>query len=174
MYYKLKDLEKMVDLKPRSLKLRMLQVKKKYKFNTDLLYKNGNRWYIDETIVYEFDRKRNNLNDKEYKSFVTISFDGARSVEAINGIVNVVFDRLKPHFDKIVINYVIELNSSQKYHLHFITNIAAEKRNEIILYKLFDLFGIYFNMKKITNFRNLENYLNKDFVCKKTLKYQKQ
>jgi hypothetical protein len=171
-FYKLKDLENMVELKPRSLKLRMLVVKKKYKTKPTKLYKKGNRWYIHESIVYEFDRKRNNLNEKEYKSFVSISFDGSRSVDCINEITQQVFVKLQSYFDEVIINYTIEHNRSQILHLHFITNITTNQNNKKILHKLFNMYDVIFDMKYITNFRNLENYLSKDFVYKKTLRSQ--
>ena len=171
MQYKLKDLENMVQLKARSLKLRMKTVKEKYKFNDDLLYKKGNRWYIDESIIFEFDRKRKNLDGNQYKSFVSISFDGSRSVDVINEIMNMVFTKLKPEFNSIEIFYVIELNWNQNNHLHFITNIIADKINQKKIYNSFKVFGVNFDMRPITNYRNLESYLNKSFVYKKFLQY---
>lgn len=169
MYYKLNELENLVQLKPRSLKLRMKKVKLKYQFNPNLLYKEGNRWYIHRDIVFEFDRKRKNLNHYNFKSFVSVSFEGSRGVNEINQLMTMVFDRLKNSFPKLVIYYVIELNWMNNNHVHFLTNIEFDRNNQRKVYKSFEVFIINFDMRKITNYRNLNNYLNKGFITKKLL-----
>jgi hypothetical protein len=169
MYYKLKDLESMVELKPRSLKLRMLMVKEKYKFQKDLLYKEGKRWYIDDSIIFEFDRKRKSLNSYNFQSFVSISFDGSKSIDYINELIKLVHTKITSKNQGVVIYYVIEPNFTQNNHLHFLINIPFNVPNRKMIYNEFKLFGVNFHMEKITNYRNLQNYLKKDFVYKKLL-----
>lgn len=163
-YYMLKDLEKMVQLKPRMLKHKMNKVKEKYKNKPDLLFKMGRRWMISEKIIFEFDRIRKGLKKHHYKSFVTISFDGDASAKFINEIVKTAHMRMNKTMSS-EIEYVIELNRRNKNHLHFICNWEHNRNNEKIIYNIFNLYSkINFDMRPINDYTNLKSYLNKRSV----------
>lgn len=167
-YYKLKDLENIVELKPRMLKYKMKSIKEKYK-NSKLLYKEGRQWFIHESIVFEFDRERKGLNQHNFKSFCSVSFEGNVSGDFIREIMNISFLEMK-QTKKTTIYYVIEKNRSNQNHLHFLCNWNKTKKDEGVIYRTIKDYSIInFDMRPITNFRNLNNYLNKDFQYKKLL-----
>jgi len=164
MYYKLKDLEKFVDLKPRMLKYRISKLKEKYK-NSDLLYKSGRQWNIHHTLVKLFERKKNVLEKYNFKSFVSISFQDSLEIEYLIEIMNMLYNQMNL-IKKTTILYVIEKNKANNNHLHFLTNWEKIKVDESFIYNSLKLFKMNFDMQKIYHFNGINQYLNKAILFK--------
>lgn len=163
-YYSLTEVEKLVDLKTRSVKYRMLKVKEKYKDNKKLLFKGKKNWHIHKSILFEFDRIQLNKAGKiaKYNSLVTISPDGCYEVEALTAALPLI----KKEMEKIDVNasmyYYIEQGERGKLnHVHFVTNITPNFKNRI--YRICNIYlKSTVDTRMIYEVRQLLAYLQKE------------
>ena len=59
IYYNLKELIPVVNLRYRQLKSRVKLIHEKYKdVNEKMIYKKSNKWYIHKSIIQDFNRRR--------------------------------------------------------------------------------------------------------------------
>ena len=125
-YYSLKEIEILTGLKYRQLQNRILTIQEKYKKNVEKIYKLKNRWYIHNSIVFEFERKRQVVIN--YKLFTTISssdnLDYTYWSLIMKDIDNDIVNDLDHHNRT---KYVIEKNKNGIYHLHFMTTFNNTK-----------------------------------------------
>ena len=124
-YYSLKEIEKLTQLKYRQLQNRILTIKEKYKNNVEKIYKLKNRWYIHNSIVNEFERKKISIN---YKQFITISSKNDYEIDYWRVVIKDIYNQIYNNLDKYNrLKYVIELNENGLYHLHFLTTFNDKK-----------------------------------------------
>jgi len=124
-YYSLKEIEKLTELKYRQLQNRILAVQEKYKNDKTKIYKHKNRWYIHDSILFEFERKRKPIN---YKRFTTISCKSNYEINYWRIVMKDIDNQIYKNLDKYNrTRYVIELNENGIYHLHFLTTFNNKK-----------------------------------------------
>jgi hypothetical protein len=163
-YYSLVEIEQLVDLKTRSVKYRMVEVKKKYKDNKKLLYKGKKNWNIHKSIIFEFDRKQLSVTERlaKYNSLVTISPDGNYDIEALRAALQLI----KIEMEKIDVNasmfYFIEQGERGGLnHVHFVTNITPNFKNRI--YRICNIYiKSTVDTRMIYEVRQLLTYLQKE------------
>jgi hypothetical protein len=107
-----------VNLKFRQLSKRVKDVYGKYKNNSNLIYKEFNRWFIHNKLICEFKRKRNPIN---YKLYVTIASKNDFEVKYWKTFISMFYKELKTVDSSTRLKYVIENNRRDTPHLHFIT-----------------------------------------------------
>jgi len=125
-YYSLKEIESITELKYRQLQNRILTIQEKYKNNVEKIYKLKGRWYIHNSIVNEFKRKRQvSIN---YKRFTTISSKNDFEINYWRIIIKDIDKQIYKNLDEYNrTRYVIELNENGIYHLHFLTTFNDKK-----------------------------------------------
>lgn len=124
-FYNLSELVPLVNLKYRQLQKIVKNISEKYKDRKELIYKESNRWYISYSIIKEFKRRRNLI---DYKLFITIASKNQFEIDYWRYIVIQLNKQLHRIDSKTRIKYVIEKNSSNIYHLHFITNFGKIRK----------------------------------------------
>ena len=167
-YYKLNQLKNEVDLKERAIKYRMLYVKKKYQHRKKLLFKSGRHWNIHESILFEFDRKKQTKDDSELEtqSMVTISPNGNYSENALKEVIKDTHNRLKHLRDDLSIRYYIEQGEKGKLnHIHFIVNLSTSFKTAIMR-ACKNLIESNIDIREVYLERNLIKYLEKEIRVK--------
>ena len=117
-YYSLVELVNIVGLKYRQLQDRILKIYSKYQNNSDLLFKQKNRWFIHNTLLPEFQRIRKPLN---YKIFATINSKNSFEKLYWEYVAKQLYKRIRRIDKKAMFLYVIEKTRGDVNHLHFIT-----------------------------------------------------
>ncbi|MCB9189474.1 MAG: hypothetical protein H6599_09380 [Flavobacteriales bacterium] len=171
-YYKLNQLSQFVDLQERALKYRMNNVKKKYQNRQELLYKDGRCWKIHESIIFEFDRKRNTKRDNQYhtQSLVTISPDGNYCKESLKEVILEAFEQLSHLRSDLRIRYYIEQGErGSLFHVHFIVNLSSHFENAIRR-ACEHYIAANIDVRAVFLERNLIGYLEKEVRAKGFLK----
>lgn len=160
-YYSLTELITIAELKYRQLLERVKIVKEKYKDNNKLIFKKYNKWFIHNSIVSEFKRKRKRI---DYKLFITIASKNNYKIDYWKYIVFQLNRKLKNFDTSIRVKYVIEKNKRHIYHLHIITTFSRLKILKRIVNESFltdDSNDMNTKIKHIYNIRDLHSYFRK-------------
>lgn len=151
--------KQLTDLKYRQLHKRLNFVTQKY--NSNLIYKESNIWYIHRSLIKDFKRIKFLI---DYKLFVTISSRDKFDVEYWRTFVNLFYKELKAIDNKVRLKYVIEYNERELPHLHFMTTYSNAKelrkrlRNNIITS---DENGMNRKVKDVNKVEGLHKYFRK-------------
>lgn len=162
IFYTLKELSPIVNMKYRQLQERIKIVKTKYKDRCDLLYKKSNIWFIHQSLIKEFARKRKPI---DYKLFVTIASSNHFDMGYWKYIIFRLNERMKNIDTSTRTKYVIELKNNF-YHLHFITTFGKYKQLQSMIKK--DFFTNNSNdmnslIKYVTKVNGLHEYFRKQY-----------
>lgn len=160
-YYNLIELIPLVKLKRRQLQVRVKIVFNKYENNEKLIFKKSNRWYIHESLINEFTRKRSPI---DYKYSVTITSNLAFDNKYWHHIIKSLRNEIKAVEPKSRIKYVIEKNKSKIYHIHFMTTFESHSILKKILHNNFYTSwhnNMFIDIKKIWDVAGLHKYYRK-------------
>lgn len=166
-YFSLTEVMEMVDLKPRMVKYRMLDVKEKYRNNKNLLFKDNRNWNIHKSIVFEFDRRRITKQEEKnrYRTFTTVSPWGEYCVESIVEVAKDIFAELRRSHSNVHIFYVVEIGENENWcHLHFTSNLSMNY-SKLLERASRNLLLANVEVRRITNERNLSDYLKKEVMA---------
>ena len=124
-YYTLKELIPLANINYRQLQNRILTILQNHINNPTLIHKQNGRWNIHHSIINEFVRVKNPIN---YKLFTTISSRNDFSQDYWKVVIKSIDEEIRNNLDKNNrTKYVIELNQSGVYHLHFMTTFNNNK-----------------------------------------------
>ena len=162
IFYTLKELSPLVNIKYRQLQERIKIVKIKYEDRSDLIFKKSNIWCIHHSLIKEFARKRKPI---DYQLFVTI----ASSNNFDRGYWKYIIFRLNQKIKDIDTStrtkYVIELKDNF-YHLHFMTTFCKFKQLRSLIKN--DFFTNNSNdmntyIQYVTKVKGLHKYFRKQY-----------
>ena len=126
MYYNLRELIPITNLKYRQLKTRVKDVYEKFSDDkNELIYKKSNRWFIHKSILNEFDRKRKHI---DFKLFITINPEGNYPSSELKSLVRHIKDNIIRESPSERIKYVLEHDNREYLHLHIMTTFDNQKK----------------------------------------------
>lgn len=171
-YYKLNQLSQFVDLQERALKYRMNSVKRKYQNRPELLHKKGRSWRIHESIIFEFDRKRNTKRDNQFhtQSLVTVSPNGNYCKESLKEIVTEAYRQLSHIRTDLHVRYYIEQGEKGGInHIHILVNLSTNFET-VIRRACKHYIAAHIDVREVFLERNLIKYLEKEVMAKGVIK----
>lgn len=164
IYYQLNQLNELTGLSTRMLKYRMLNVKKKYSNNSNLLNKDGKSWQIHYSIVNEFmpknNRKSNPISNDNWKCFGTWNPHKNYDIEYHYELIK----EIKRQLPEFKIKYAIELDKRGNNHTHFICDASTSKTKKIVesvISKYFSWYEIIHQVADINNQFSSMRYITK-------------